>query len=167
MSGDRCFVHSRCRLIIQWYTYWRNRACAMRRQGREDEELRRAAMRAKRLFHRTIRRHRKQHWEEFLDNSDNIWKAAKYLDAKATASFARVPPIKKAGTEDEYATENQDIAEELLQAFIPAPPSCEPEDTPSGYSQLPWEPIAKDEVKNAVFRASPDKAPGQESASSS
>jgi hypothetical protein len=37
------------------YTYWRNRACAMRRQGREDAELRSTATRAKRLFHRTIR----------------------------------------------------------------------------------------------------------------
>jgi len=37
------------------YTYWRNRACAMRRQGREDAELRNTAIRVKRLFHRTIR----------------------------------------------------------------------------------------------------------------
>lgn len=66
---------------------------------------------AKRLFHRTIRRHRKQHWEEFLGDSDNIWRAAKYLDSQAGSSFARVPPIKKAGTEDEMVT---DIAQELL-----------------------------------------------------
>jgi len=84
------------------------------------------------------------------------------LDTKATASFARVPPIKKAGAEDELATENQEIAQELLQAFFPPPPLCEPEDAPSGYSQLPWEPITKDEVKNAVFRASLDKAPGRD-----
>jgi hypothetical protein len=78
------------------YTHWRNRACATRRQGREDAELRRTATRAKRLFHRTIRRHRKLHWEAFLDDNDNIWKTAKYLDAQASSSFARVPPIKKA-----------------------------------------------------------------------
>jgi hypothetical protein len=70
------------------YTYWKNRACAMRRQGRVDEELHNTATQAKKLFHRIIRRHRKQHWEEFLDNSDNIWKAAKYLDTRATTSFA-------------------------------------------------------------------------------
>ena len=32
-------------------TYWRNPACAMRRQGRDDEELCKTATRAKRLFH--------------------------------------------------------------------------------------------------------------------
>lgn len=43
------------------YTHWRNRGRALRRQGREDAELRKMATRAKRLFHRTIRRHRKLH----------------------------------------------------------------------------------------------------------
>lgn len=41
------------------YMYWRKRACAMRRQGKEDTELRNTATRAKRLFHRTTRWHRK------------------------------------------------------------------------------------------------------------
>ena len=97
------------------YTYWRNRARAMRWQGREDAELRNTAMRAKRLFHQTIRRHRKLHWDEFLGDSDNIWKAAKYLDPQATSSFAKVPPIMRAGTEGEFVTENHDIAKKLLQ----------------------------------------------------
>jgi exonuclease III len=111
-------------MLRKSYTYWRNRACATRRQGREDIELRKTATRAKRLFHRTIRRHRKQHWEAFLDNSDNIWKAAKYLDLQAGSALARVPPIKKADTESEVATENREIGKELLQAFFPTPPPC-------------------------------------------
>lgn len=130
--------------------------------GREDAEVRDMARRAKRLFHRTIRQHRKQHWEEFLGDNDNIWKVAKYLDSQAGSSFARVAPIKKAETEDETVTENQDIATELLQAFFPTPPPWEPEDALSTYSQLPWKPIAKHEVRAAVFRASPDKAPGRD-----
>jgi hypothetical protein len=72
-------------------------------------ELRKTATRAKKLFHKTIRRHRKQHWEAFLDDSDNIWKAAKYLDLQAASSLARVPPIKKTNAEGEVATENREI----------------------------------------------------------
>ena len=78
----------------------------MRRQGREDAELRNTALRAKRLFHRTIRRHRKLHWDEFLSDSDNIWKAAKYLNPQASSSFARILPIQKTGTDGDLVTEN-------------------------------------------------------------
>ena len=125
-------------------------------------ELRNTAMRAKKLFHRTIRRHRKLHWEAFLDDSNNIWKATKYLNQQGSSSYARVPPIEKAGTEGEYAIENNEIGKELLQAFFPTPLSCEQEDTPTAYNQLHSEPIAKHEVKAAVFRASQDKAPGRD-----
>ncbi|RYP14537.1 hypothetical protein DL765_006313 [Monosporascus sp. GIB2] len=83
-------------------------------------------------------------------------------DSQASTAFAKVPPVKKAGAEDETVTENEDIAREFRQAFFPAPPPCEPEDAPSTYSQLPWEPITKHEVKAAVSRASPDKAPGRD-----
>ncbi|RYP19375.1 hypothetical protein DL766_008456 [Monosporascus sp. MC13-8B] len=120
------------------------------------------ATQAKRFFHRTIRRYRKQHWEKFLGDSDNIWKAAKYLDSQASTAFAKVPPAKKAGAEDKTITKNKDITRKFRQAFFPAPPPCEPEDALSTYSQLPWEPIAKHEVKAAVSRASPDKAPGKD-----
>lgn len=90
-----------------------------------------------------------------------MWKAAKFLDSQTSSSFARVPPIKKADTEGEFATENHEIGKELLQAFFPTPPREQEEDR-AVYNQLYCEPIAKHEVKAAVFRASPDKAPGRD-----
>ena len=54
------------------YIYWRNWACMMWRQGREDVELCNTVIQAKKLFHRTIRWYRKLYWEVFLDDSDNI-----------------------------------------------------------------------------------------------
>lgn len=90
------------------YTYWRNKACARRRQGREDAELQDKAAKAKALFHRTIRRHRKLHWDEFLADTNNIWKAAKYLDQQTGSAFAKIPPLQ---TEVGLAIENVDIAD--------------------------------------------------------
>jgi hypothetical protein len=81
---------------------------------------------------------------------------------QASSSCARVPPIKKASIDEGYATEDHEIGKELLQTFFPTPPACEDEDTPITYNQLRWEPIIKHEVKAAVFRAKPDKAPGRD-----
>jgi len=50
-------------------------------EGKEEAELRSTTTRARRLLHRTIKRHRKVHWDTFLDDSDNLGKAAKYLDS--------------------------------------------------------------------------------------
>jgi hypothetical protein len=73
-----------------------------------------------------------------------------------------VPPIQKAGPEGGVATEDDEIGQELLQAFFPSPPPCEHEETPATYNQLHCESIAKHGVKAAVFRASLDKAPGRD-----
>ncbi|KAF2261101.1 hypothetical protein CC78DRAFT_608837 [Lojkania enalia] len=104
---------------------------------REDAELRNIATRAKRLFYRTIRRYRKQHWEAFLNDNDNI-------------------------QEGGIAIEDKEIGQELLYAFFPSPPLCEYKETPTIYNQLYCEPIAKYKVKAAVFRANPDKALGRD-----
>ena len=68
-----------------------------------------------------------------MDDSDNVWKAAKYLDSQASSSFAWVPPIKKANAEGEVAIEDHEISRELLQAFFPSPPYCERDETKAAY----------------------------------
>ncbi|KAF2190969.1 hypothetical protein K469DRAFT_696734 [Zopfia rhizophila CBS 207.26] len=87
-----------------------------------------------------------------------MWRQQKEdVELRNTATF---PPIKKAGMEGDFATEDHDIVRELLQAFSPALPPCEQEENVlASYNELLSEPIAKHKVKTAVFRASPDKAP--------
>jgi hypothetical protein len=59
---------------------------------------------------------------------------AKYLDLQATSLFARIPLIKRVGTEGEYVIENCDIAKELLYTFFPALPPCEQEEVQANYN---------------------------------
>ena len=65
-------------------------------------------------------------------------------------------------SEGEYATENDKIGKKLLQMFFLTLLPCEQEEISAVYDQLHFEPIAKHEVKAAVFRASRDKAPGRD-----
>lgn len=55
------------------YTYCRNRARNQRRAGHDDPQLQRQARDAAKEFHDAIRRQRRTHWDEFLDDGANIW----------------------------------------------------------------------------------------------
>jgi endonuclease/exonuclease/phosphatase family metal-dependent hydrolase len=54
------------------YTNLHNRARAQRRGGRLNEALEAEAREAAREYHRTLRRQKKGHWEEFLAEESNI-----------------------------------------------------------------------------------------------
>ena len=77
--------------------------------------------------------------------------------------FATVHPLQKEGTQQQI-TDNKEISEALLESFFPPPPEHEePEqDVEAAFTQLPFEPITEEEVKAAVFRAKPMKAPGMD-----
>jgi hypothetical protein len=71
-------------------------------------------------FHHAIKRQRKQHWTEFLDDAKNIWKATRYLNLAARSSFGRIAAIKGQGgdlTQDQLS-----MAKEILASFFSPPP---------------------------------------------
>jgi len=133
----------------------------MRRSGTSDESLERAAREAKKRFHDTVKRRKRCHWDEFLQNTDNIWQAAKYLQPDGTGGFQRIAGL-AAGVEGPLVVENSQISRLLLDEFFDdRVTAARPEDVwVEGDSQLPWEPLTMHEVKEAVFRAQPHKAPG-------
>ncbi|KAK0368754.1 hypothetical protein CLIM01_13892 [Colletotrichum limetticola] len=121
--------------LRQIHTHWRNQARAERRK--------------------------KSHWEDFLADDTNIWKAAKYLDASRGAFFDKIPQLKRAdGSQTEDAAEQ---AEELLSTFFPPLPSTiEEEGERSQRSPVPFPNFTLGEVERQLFAAKSWKAPGED-----
>ncbi|KJZ69825.1 hypothetical protein HIM_10778 [Hirsutella minnesotensis 3608] len=103
------------------YTFWRNQARSQRRATHACPDLERRAKEAAKEYHDAIRRQRKSHWEDFLAEDTNIWKAAKYLEPGRDAMSDKVPPLKKGdGT---MTRDRAEQAEQLLDTFFPPLPA--------------------------------------------
>jgi hypothetical protein len=142
------------------YTWARNRCTRARRYGFILPDLEDAALHLRRQYHRAIRDAKRRHWKEFLDNTDNIWKAARYLEPRER-SFGMIPTL---CTADRTIDDDQEKAKVLLEAFFPPLPDIQ--DAPQMYTQqsepLPMEPITPHEIEIALMHMASWKAPGQD-----
>jgi hypothetical protein len=139
------------------FTARRNRVTTLRRSGEDTKRARKLADSARRTFHNVIDRQKQDHWKDFLDKPENVWKAAKY--AKRREATNQIPDLvvgqERAGTDPRKA-------EILMEAFFPVPP--EPEgrthyDRQLGQS-LEWPELTMHETEKTIFESSQDKAPG-------
>lgn len=106
--------------LRQVYTYWRNRARAQRRGGEALPELEQQVRTAAKEYHDAIRKQQRLHWDEFLAEDTNIWKASRYLKPDDGSGWSRIPPLQK--TDGSQTTNNSQQAEQLLATFFPPLP---------------------------------------------
>lgn len=140
------------------YTTLRNRDTNYNRSRHHQPHLEAQVKAAKRKFHEAIRAKKKHHWQAFLEDPNNIWKAARYLKSEESA-FGNVPMLVEG--ENEIDDDN-DKAKTLLKTFFPP--------TPDGWSMATQEQqapliqdnpdLTEDEIEEAVLRVKPWKAPG-------
>lgn len=120
------------------------------------------AREAAREYHRTLRRQKKGHWEEFLAEESNIWSAARFLQAGKQGAFAKIPPLKRANGSVTEGKEEQ--ANELLQTFFPPlPQHIEEEGQRQGVNNGDIIDLQEEEIERKIREASPWKAPGSDS----
>lgn len=142
------------------FTMKRNRVTTLRRRGDDTTGVRLAAHMARRLYHDAIDRQKKEHWKEFLDDPENIWKAARYTKA---ANVAVAVPDLVAGNR-KYCTD-EEKADLLMSTFFPEPPDLSESEESQRQNRCrrnksSWPLLTKHEVERAIFRSSPDKSPG-------
>ena len=75
------------------YTQRRNRARNLRGTGIRDRVLETLTKEASKQYHDAIRKQKKDHWNEFLEDDANTWQAAKYMSPNRGSSFDKVPPL--------------------------------------------------------------------------
>ena len=143
------------------YTYWRNQSRALRRRGYADPRLEDRANEAAKEYHDRIRQRKKQHWEEFLEETTNIWQAARYLAPDNESLFEKIPPLNR---EDGTRTENKsEQAETLMTSFFPPLPEIiEEEGNRPERSSIYMPRLTMEEVEQKVMAAKPWKAAGED-----
>ena len=143
------------------YTYWRNHARSERRAGRKVPRFEKMAQDAAKQYHDAIRKQKKKHWNEFLADNDNIWKAAKYLKSGEDAAFGKLPQLVRAdGT---TTADHMEQAEELLSKFFPPlPDNIDDEGIRPQREPVEMPAITLEEVERQLLAAKSWKAPGED-----
>jgi ribonuclease HI len=136
----------------------RNEETTRRRRDQECTAVHSQMLVVRRNYFSQMAVQKAKHWAEFVGDPANVWKANKFTQLEPGSRG--VPALKGPGGLVEQDEEKADI---MLQAFFPPQPDPEPRDDGGGqdtHPTVPYKRITLDEVRNAIFQSSPNKAPG-------
>jgi hypothetical protein len=129
--------------------------------GCTELELEQQARDAAKEHHDAIRKQKKAHWNDFLNDDVNIWQAAKYLNYNGSSAFDKVSLLVR---RDRSITKNKtEQAEELLTIFFPPLPAViEEEGSWPQRAPVSMPRLTMEEVERRVFAAKSWNAPGDD-----
>jgi hypothetical protein len=97
----------------------RSQASRLRREGTQGWERQYTAfILVRNRFHQEMEKQKKNHWNEFLEDPDNIWKAHRYT--KTGSSQRGIPYLTR--TTGERVEAEEDKGRMLMETFFPVPP---------------------------------------------
>jgi hypothetical protein len=113
------------------------------------------------VYHDAIRQQKKKHWDKFLADNDNIWKAAKYLKSGDDAAFGKAQQLTR--TDGITPTDHKEQAEELSsKLFPPLPDRIDDEGTRPQRAPVEMPLLAMEKVERQLLAAKSRKAPGED-----
>jgi hypothetical protein len=144
-----------CREVQQLRRRWQRT-----RLDSDHESYREACNRKGRCIRKTLRNNHRQRVEEASASDSGLWKLVKWAKNRHTAAAACTPALVK--PDGEFAHQVEEKAETLRQSFFPPPLRADLSDI-YGYEYPPaieCPEITPSEIKKAVRKAAPNKAPG-------
>lgn len=106
------------------YTQLRN---LFRRKRRNQEQglcqIEAQAWEAKHVYFKAMRNQKKKHWDDLLEESENIWQAAKYLATSTIAKPSFSPIARLKNSDGSFVHQTANISATLLQTFFPPLPA--------------------------------------------
>ncbi|EGY23410.1 uncharacterized protein VDAG_04848 [Verticillium dahliae VdLs.17] len=112
-------------------------------------------------YHDATRKQKKTHWEDFLADNANIWKAAKYLDQGQGVKYDKLPQFTR--TDGTRTTSPQEQTRELLATFFPPlPQDIVEECSPPRRNPVEMPDITMEEIETQLCKMKPWKAPGED-----
>lgn len=113
----------------------------------------------KNVYFKTIYEQKKKHWDDFLEDKENIWQASKYLSNNTDIfSFTIISGL--IIPKDYLVISSLKIVTTLMAKFFSLLPFYLTPQNNMGYKQFTALAITKAKIENAIFKTSPSKSPG-------